>query len=101
MTAVDGAPVRATVALTSVAWGTRLDLACTYAEAGERYDLPASVTYGLFVRTRDGRTEQVGTWRSLEGRTMRLTAATAARRQEIASVEVRTAKGRPVLELAG
>jgi hypothetical protein len=101
MTAVDGAPVRATVALTSVAWGTRLDLACTYAEARERYDLPPSVTYGLFVRTRDGRTEQVGTWRSLEGRTMRLTAATAARRQEIASVEVRTAKGRPVLELAG
>jgi hypothetical protein len=101
MVTVGDAPVRATVALTSVAWGTRLDLACTYGEAGERYHLPSSVTYGLFVRTRDGRTEQVGTWRSLEGRTMRLTAATAAPRQDIASVEVRTAKGRPVLELTG
>jgi Putative zinc-finger len=102
MATVGDAPVRATIALTPVAWGTRLDLACTYGEAGERYHhLPPSVTYGLFVRTRDGRTEEVGTWRSLEGRTMRLTAATAAPRQDIASVEVRTAKGRPVLELAG
>jgi hypothetical protein len=101
MAPVGGAPVRATVVLTSVAWGTRLDLACTYGEAGERYHLPPSVTYGLFVRTRDGRTEQVGTWRSLEGRTMEVTAATAAPRQDIASVEVRTAKGRPVLELTG
>ena len=38
----------------------------------------AAVTYALVVRTRDGRTEQVGTWRSVDGRTMRLTAATAA-----------------------
>ena len=34
--------------------------------------------YALFVRTRDGRTEQVGSWRSLGGRTMRLSAGTAA-----------------------
>lgn len=101
MAPVGGAPVRATVALTSVAWGTRLDLACTYGTAGERYTLAPSVTYALFVETRDGRTQQVGTWRSLEGRTMRLTAATAAPRRDIASVEVRTAKGRPVLELTG
>jgi hypothetical protein len=51
------------------------------------------------VRTRDGRTEQVGTWSSLEGRTMRLTAATSATVRDIASVEVRTTDGRPVLEL--
>ena len=55
----------------------------------------------LFVRTRDGHSEQVGTWRSLEGRTMRLAAATAARREDIASVEVRTADGRTVLKLDG
>ena len=51
------------------------------------------------MRTRDGRTEQVGTWRSLQGRTMRLTAATSAAVRDIASVEVRTTDGRPVLEL--
>ena len=98
MAPLGGAPVSARVTLASVAWGTRLDLTCTYAPEHE-YDAPKAVTYGLFVRTRDGRTEQVGTWRSLEDRTMRLTAATAAARRDIVSVQVRTADGRPVLQL--
>jgi hypothetical protein len=99
MSPLGGAPVSARVTLASVAWGTRLDLTCTYAPERETYDAPKAVTYGLFVRTRDGRTEQVGTWRSLEDRTMRLTAATAAARRDIVSVQVRTADGRPVLQL--
>ena len=101
MVPVGGAPVRASLAFASVTWGTRLDLTCTYAPPGEHYHLPRQVTYALVVRTRDGRTEQVGTWRSLEGRTMRLTAATSSPRTQIASVEVRTTQGRPVLELTG
>ena len=64
------------------------------------YDLPSEVDYTLFVRTRDGPTEQVGSWRSVGGKTMRLSAATAASRDDIASVEVRTPDGRVVLELA-
>jgi hypothetical protein len=99
MAPVGNVPVQARVALSPVAWGTRLDLTCTYGRAGERYHLPRAVTYALFVRTREGRTQQVGTWRALDGRTMRLTAATAAVRQDIASVEVRTTDGHPVLEL--
>jgi hypothetical protein len=99
MVPVGGAPVRASVALASVTWGTRLDLTCTYAPTHEGYHLPRRVTYALVVRTRDGRTEQVGTWSSLQGRTMRLTAATSAAVRDIASVEVRTTDGRPVLEL--
>lgn len=102
MVPLGGAPVRASLAFASVAWGTRLDLTCTYAPTGEQYhQLPPRVTYALVVRTRDGHTEQVGTWRSLEGRTMRLTAGTSAPRNQIASVEVRTTEGRPVLELTG
>jgi hypothetical protein len=99
MVPVGGAPVRASLAFASVTWGTRLDLTCTYAPTGYQGHLPRRVTYALFVRTRDGRTEQVGTWRSIGGRTMRLTAATALRRSQIASVEVRTTDGRPVLHL--
>jgi hypothetical protein len=102
MVPVGDVPVRASLAFASVTWGTRLDLTCTYAPSGEHYhDLPPRVTYALVVRTRDGRTEQVGTWRSLEGRTMRLTAGTSSPRNQIASVQVRTAEGRPVLELTG
>ena len=98
MVPIGGAPVRASLAFASVTWGTKLDLTCTYAPTGY-YHLPRRVTYALVVRTRDGRTEQVGTWRSLEGRTMRLTAATSTPRSDIASVEVRTTDGRPVLHL--
>ena len=98
MTTIGDAPVHAKLALEPVTWGTRLQLACTYAPETAGYDGPPRVTYTIVVRTRDGHTEQVGTWRSLEGRTMQLTAATASNRKDIAAVEVRTADGRPVLE---
>jgi hypothetical protein len=101
MTPVGGAPVHATLALTSVTWGTKLDLACTYSPDSSSWKGSSAPTYSLFVRTREGRTEEVGTWRSVEGRTMRLAAATATRRADIASVEVRTASGTPVLRLGG
>jgi hypothetical protein len=53
----------------------------------------------LVVRGRDGRTEEVASWRALPGRTMRLTGASAYSLDEIAAVEVRTARGAALLEL--
>lgn len=99
MTPVGDVPVRASVALEQVGWGTHLTLECTY-EPGSAHDLPPAVDYLLVVRTRDGQTEQVGSWRAAEGTTLRLDAATAADPDEIASVEVRLPDGRVVLELA-
>ena len=92
-------PVQASVTLEQVTWGTRLGLTCTYDRESVEYELPPTVDYTLFVRTRDGRTEQVGSWKSVTGKTMRLSAATAADREEITSVEVRTPGGRVVLKL--
>ncbi len=100
MTPVGGAPVHATLALQSVAWGTKLDLACKYSPDSSWGGTHAP-TYTLLVRTRDGHTEKVGTWRSIEGRTMRLAAATAARRANIADVEVLAPDGHTVLRLEG
>jgi hypothetical protein len=99
MTALGDVPVHARLALQSVAWGTKLQLACTYSPDAGWTTSPHAPTYTLYVRTRDGRSEEVGTWRSVEGHTMQLSAATATRRQDIASVEVRTASGRPILRL--
>ena len=65
-----------------------------------QYELPPEVDYMLFVRTRDGRAERVGSWRSVDGRPIEVTAATAASPEELASMEVRTADGRVVLRLA-
>lgn len=100
MDPVGDAPVRASLTLEEVTWGTRLGLTCTYEPDSVEYQLPPAVDYMLFVRTRDGRTEQVGSWRSVGGRTMQLSAATAASREDIASVEVRAPDGRVVLTLA-
>ena len=93
-------PVQATVSLEEVTWGTRLGLTCTYDPATVEYDLPPEADYELFVTTRSGRVEQVGSWRSVSGREMQIMAATAVTTAELASVEVRTLDGRVVLRLA-
>lgn len=100
MTPVGHVPLRASIALDRVAWGTRLDMTCTYLWDEPPYAVPQATTYVLYVHTRDGKVEQVGTWRSLPGKTMHITAATATGRADIASVEVRTAAGKAVLELS-
>jgi hypothetical protein len=99
MIRVEDEPISANLALTGVPWGTRLELTCTYPSGNGEYEGRADATYGLFVRTRDGRDEKVATWRALPGKTMQLAAATATGRDQIASVEVRGADGRPVLAL--
>jgi hypothetical protein len=93
-------PVSASLIFESVAWGTRLDLTCTYTPDEPEYDVQAGATYAMFVHARDGQVEQVATWRSLPDRTMQLSAATALSRKDIRSVVVATASGRPVLRLA-
>ncbi len=102
MTPVGQHVVTATVAPVPVAWGTRLDLTCTWADVpvptGQGYHEGEGPAYALVVRTKDGRTEQVATWLALPGRTMHLTGATATLRSDITDVEVRTASGKVVLE---
>ena len=100
MVPVGEVPVRATVSLEEVTWGTRLGLTCTYDPETVSFDLPPEVDYDLFVRTRAGRTEHVGSWRSVAGSEMHIMAATARTPAELASVEVRTTDGRVVLRLS-
>ena len=93
------APIRATLGLEQVMWGTRMLLTCTYDPGSVDFELPDEVDYLLYVRAKDGRTEQVGSWRSVAGTTMRVPAATSVVRGDIATVEVRTSDGRVVLRL--
>jgi hypothetical protein len=99
MTPVGQDTTEGEVALTQVLWGTRLDLTCSYQE-DEASQGPTGPTYAMFVSTREGRWERVATWKGLPGKTMKLAAATAMDRADIASVEVRTAAGRTVLRLS-
>ena len=92
-------PIEATLGLEQVTWGTRMLLTCTYDASAVDFELPDELDYLLFVTTADGRTEQVGSWRSVDGTTMRVPAATSVGRADIATVEVRTPDGRVVLRL--
>jgi hypothetical protein len=99
MTAVGNGPVDGWLSLTKVGWGTRLDLECSYSEESNAYHDSEVPTYTMVVTTSDGSSEQVASWKGLPGKTVHLTAATAADRDEITDVEVRTAAGQTVLEL--
>lgn len=99
MTQVDQSVVRASISMEEVAWGTKLELTCSYVDAGDRYSSGETPSYTLAVQTRDGEWQQVATWKAVPGRTITVAAATAATADDIASVEVRTMSGSPVLEL--
>jgi hypothetical protein len=102
MAPVDQDAVTAAVSLTSVGWGTRLDLTCSYELTGGGYAHDEEPpTYALVVRGADGAAQQVATWKGLPGRTMHLTGATALTADQITSVEIQSADGRRLLELTG
>jgi anti-sigma factor RsiW len=98
MTPFGSDPMSASVALTSVQWGTRLDLTCSYPDWRGRGGY-ASGSYALVVHTTDGSSERVATWHGLPGKTMHLTGSTSARAADIRSVEVVHVGGAPVLHL--
>ena len=100
MEQVDQTGVWGEVALTSVLWGTRLDLTCSYQESAGGYP-EGEHTYALVVHTTDGGTEQVATWKGLPGKTMHVTGATALTTDQIRDVEVQDAAGDTLLELTG
>ncbi len=103
MEPVGDAPIKATVALTSVGWGTRLDFTCEYdGEGGSddpAYRDESQPSYAMYVRTSSGSMEQVASWRALPHKVLRIAAATAAERDDITEVEVRSSEGATVLRL--
>ncbi len=99
MDPVGDVPLEASVTLESVTWGTRLGLTSTYDRDSMDRRLPPSMDYTLCVRTWDGRTEKVGSWKSVSGMEMQISGATSAKREEISWVQVRAPDGRVVLKL--
>lgn len=93
-------PLSGWVSLTGVAWGTRLDLTCAYADTPSAYPDRSAPTYLLDVVHADGTVEQVASWKAIPGKSVHLAAATAATAGEIADVEVRTSSGLTVLKLS-
>jgi hypothetical protein len=97
MTALGDTGVAGDIGLTSVGWGTKVDLTCTYGGRIEDYGAGADSRFTLVIRSRDGHTDTIS-WLAKPG-TMHIPGATATVVDEIASMEVRDESGQAVLRL--
>uniref|UniRef100_UPI0028B02747 hypothetical protein n=1 Tax=Microbacterium sp. TaxID=51671 RepID=UPI0028B02747 len=88
---VDGAPVTASVAMSTVPWGTKLDVECEY-DGTARYG--ATGAYALAVIGVDGQSATLSNWTVTPGATARLSAGTALRKDDIRAIEIRDSDGR-------
>lgn len=89
---IGGAPLEASVKLTSVPWGTRIDLVCQY--TGQVLDAPpGGWPYALAVTDDTGSTSVLSTWRAGPGSTTELSAGTDVAASNIDAVEIRTVDG--------
>ena len=97
MTKVAPTPINATITLTGFGWGTRIDMACTYGDWGQRDAPPQNL--GMVVVGRDGSHTEVATWLGLSGATALPSANTPMQKDEIAAVQlVSSDDGKVLLE---
>lgn len=90
-------PLRASAAVTSVSWGTRISLDCAYqdATAGQ----PNGGSYGLTVIANDGSRHSLGTWSVAPGRHTKFTSGTSLSGSQLRTIEIVNNTGTPVLSL--
>jgi hypothetical protein len=86
MTKVSTTPINASISMTGFGWGTRIDMACTYGDWGQRDAPPQNL--GMVVVGRDGSHTQVATWLGLSGATALPSATTPIQKDEIAAVQL-------------
>ena len=86
MAKVSPTPINASISLTGFGWGTRIDMACTYGDWGQRDAPPQNL--GMVVVGRDGSHTQVATWLGLSGATALPSATTPMQKDEIAAVQL-------------
>ena len=98
MTKLEQTPFSATVALNSYAWGTRIDMACTYGDWSGGGGAPPS-NLGMVVVGHDGSHSQIATWLGLSGATALPSGNTPMPVDEIAAVQlVSVESGKVLLE---
>jgi anti-sigma factor RsiW len=93
---VPGKVVNATLRLSKESWGTRIDVQCSYRDFLANGS-PPNVWYALWVVSRTGAAEQVGTWKVTSPDPVSATGTTLLSRSQISSVEIRTFAGLPLL----
>jgi anti-sigma-K factor RskA len=93
MSALVSSPVHATAALSSVAWGTKIDLVCEY------YTNPTRQwDYQLVVVDKNNVPHPAGSWKLVPGKVAHFTGGTAVARDQISKVQI-TVGDRAILQL--
>lgn len=97
MTQTVPGPLSAEAALTTAPWGTRIDVTCRYEEKSGWQEKPR--LYTLQVTDRAGHKDQIASWDAIPGQASTIDGLTPMHRSEIASIEINTASGTPILRL--
>jgi hypothetical protein len=90
-------PLRASAAVTSTNWGTRISLDCDYYGVAEGSMKDAS--YGLTVVADDGSRHSLGTWTVAPGRHTKFTSGTSLPDSSLRTIEIVNNNGTAVLAL--
>jgi hypothetical protein len=83
MTAIKPVPIRATVDVESVGWGTRIDMVCMYSRG-----VKAGHPYALVIIDRNNGRHELGTWNLVPGKEARYESGTSLHRDQIKSVQI-------------
>lgn len=93
---VVASPLSADVKLTSVGWGTKVDMSCHYRDIDS--DAPdARWDYALWVVQKDGTASELSSWSAANNSTVNLSAGTSVPVSQIAEVQVRSLSNGKVL----
>lgn len=96
---VVSSPLTADVRLTTVGWGTKVDMTCRYGPASSGGYGNIRSSYALWVVQTDGTASELSSWSAASNSTVKLSAGTSSPVTDIASVQVRSvADGRVLLE---
>jgi hypothetical protein len=87
---VVSSPLSAEVTLTSVGWGTRVEMSCHYRGSVTAAPYSAPSDYALWVVAKNGTASELSSWSAADNGTVTLTAGTAVPVTQIASVQVRS-----------
>lgn len=90
-------PLSANVELTSVGWGTKIDMSCRYSDTDS--GVPDSVRwdYALWIVQKNGTASELSSWSAANNSTVTLSAGTAVPVAQIAAVQVRSVRDGTVL----
>ncbi|MEO6115453.1 MAG: zf-HC2 domain-containing protein [Pseudolysinimonas sp.] len=95
---VVSSPLSANVKLTSVGWGTKVEMSCHYRDIDTNAPGTTRWDYALWVVQKDGTASELSSWSAANNSTVNLSAGTSVPVSEIAAVQVRSLGGTVLLQ---